>query len=174
MAELDGEQQSDVALVLLPQTVRQVVAPRLPPAYITARTGQVYRSSISNRTHRVRDKAIVNSCRITNHLVYLRCSGIHSDLLPCHLQSSRLKDLHQHFSYFHLAFSVIPLNTEGCRTSGASWPGPDNLFDPGAFALEYRLAIRLSLLDFWSFPVTVLYRLLCAITATFRPRLPLS
>ena len=108
------------------------------------------------------------------HLVYPRCSGILSDLLPCRLQSSRFIDLHQHFCYFHIAFSVISLDTEDDRTAGASWPGPDNLFDPGAFARGYRLAIRLSLLDFWSFPVTVLYRLLCAITATSRPRLPLS
>ena len=34
-------------------------------------------------------------------------------------------------------------------------------------------ACRRPLLVFWSLPVTVLYRLLCAITTTFRPRLPL-
>jgi len=100
------------------------------------------------------------------HLVYPRCPGILPDPLPCHLQSSQFKDLHQHFPFFHLAFSVIFIDTEDYRTARASLPGPDNLFDPDAFALGYRLTIRLSLLDFWSFPVTVLYRLLCAITAT--------
>jgi hypothetical protein len=108
------------------------------------------------------------------HLIYSRCSGILSYLLPCRLQSSRFIDLHQHFSYFHFTFSVISLDTEDCRPVGASWPGPDSLFDPGAFTLGYRFTIRLSLLDFWSFPISVLFRLLCAITATFRPRLPLS
>ena len=108
------------------------------------------------------------------HLIYSRCSGILSYLLPCRLQSSRFIDLHQHVFYFHLAFSVISLNTEDCLTVGASWHGPDNLFDPGAFALGYRVAIRRSLLVFWSLSITVLYRLLYAITITFRPRLPLS
>ena len=111
-------------------------------------------------------------CR-SNISAYSRCSGILFYLLPCRLQSSRFIDLHQHVFYFHLAFSVISLDTEDDRPARASWPGPDNLFDPGAFARGYRFTIRLSLLDFWSFPVTVLYRLLCAITITFRPRLPL-
>ena len=114
--------------------------------------------------------------RITDleNAIPVRYTGILPDLLPCHLQSSRLKDLHQHVSYFHLAFSVISLDTRDCRTDGASWPGPDNLLDPGALALGYRLAIRRSLLVFWSLSVTVLCRLLCAITITSRPRLPLS
>ena len=51
----------------------------------TVRTGQVYRSSISNRTHQVREKAMVKSFRNT--------AGILSDLLPYHLQSSRLKEM---------------------------------------------------------------------------------
>jgi hypothetical protein len=99
------------------------------------------------------------------HLVYPRCPGILPDLLPCHQQSSRLKDLPQHIAYLHFTFSVISLDTQDCRTVGSSWPGPDNLFDPGAFALGYRLTIRQFLLVFWFLSVTVLYRFLGAITA---------
>ncbi|MCD5416866.1 hypothetical protein LR021_00615, partial [Candidatus Bipolaricaulota bacterium] len=39
---------------------------RSPPVNRTVRTGQVYRSSISNRTDQVQEKAIVKSCRNTN------------------------------------------------------------------------------------------------------------
>ncbi len=64
------------------------------------RTGQVYRSSISSRTHQVRENVLVLSSGRS------RCLDIRSDLLPCRLQSSRflftsntlhfLRDLRSH------------------------------------------------------------------------------
>jgi hypothetical protein len=57
------------------------------------------------------------------HLVDPRCSGILPHLLPCLLQTSRLKDLHQHFSHFSLAFAVIYLDTEDYRTGGGLLAG---------------------------------------------------
>ena len=57
------------------------------------------------------------------HLVDPRCSGILSDLLPCPLQASRVIDLHQHVLHFHLAFSVICLDTEDYRTGGGRLAG---------------------------------------------------
>jgi len=107
------------------------------------------------------------------HLVDPRCAGIRSDPLPCPLQSSRFVDLHQHVSYFHRTFSVISIHTKDCRTAWGllTWTGCLlTLMYPH---LGISSEIRLPHCDFWSF-LAALCRLLGAITATSRPRLPLS
>ena len=105
------------------------------------------------------------------HLVAPRCLDLRSDLLPCLLQSSRFRDLHQPLSCSHRPFSVITVHTKDCRTAWGLMTWTGCLRTGRSSHLGTSSELRRPHCNFWSF-LAARCRLRSAITATLRPRLP--